>query len=59
MQDDSLFELLAASVDELVYVWRPTGEMVWTNAAFVRETGLTVEDFGFEVFSTRPGSCTW
>jgi two-component system cell cycle sensor histidine kinase/response regulator CckA len=48
MSSDPLFRAVCGGVDELVFVWRPTGEMVWTNEAFVRETGLTVEDFGFK-----------
>src|SRR5437899_3267738 len=42
------FLTLADSIDELVFVWKVTGEMLWTNRAFTRETGLRVEDFAFK-----------
>ena len=42
------FVALADSLDELVFVWKANGDMLWTNRAFVRETGMTVEDFGFQ-----------
>jgi PAS domain-containing protein len=38
---------LANAVNELVFVWKPTGEMLWVNRAFESELGMTVEDFGF------------
>ncbi|MDX2094155.1 MAG: ATP-binding protein [Kofleriaceae bacterium] len=41
------FEGLADSLDELVFIWRLTGEMLWVNGAFERETGMGVADFGF------------
>ncbi|HVJ14881.1 MAG TPA: ATP-binding protein, partial [Polyangiaceae bacterium] len=41
------FIALADSLDELVFVWKTNGDMLWTNRAFVHETGLTVADFGF------------
>ena len=41
------FLALASAVEELVYVWRPSGEMLWVNRAFERETGMTLEEFGF------------
>jgi two-component system, chemotaxis family, CheB/CheR fusion protein len=42
------FVALAESLDEPVFVWKASGEMLWTNQAFVRETGMTVEDFRFQ-----------
>ncbi len=42
------FLALADSLDELVFVWREDGEMLWTNAAFRRVTGFTAEDFRFK-----------
>src|SRR5688572_8474705 len=42
------FIALADSLDELVFVWKTNGDMLWTNRAFVHETGMTVEDFGFQ-----------
>lgn len=42
------FLALAATTDDLVFVWKVTGEMLWVNRAFERETGMTVEDFGFQ-----------
>ncbi len=42
------FLALAEAIDEPVFVWDPNGAMLWTNAAFVRETGMTVEDFAFQ-----------
>ncbi len=42
------FFAIAESLDDLVFVWQADGAMLWTNSAFVRETGMTVEDFGFE-----------
>ena len=42
-----LFVALAEALDELVFVWKASGEMLWTNSSFVRESGLSVEDFGF------------
>jgi PAS domain S-box-containing protein len=47
MNSTDLFKALAGSVSELVFIWTEAGQMLWTNEAFVRETGLTVEDFGF------------
>jgi two-component system cell cycle sensor histidine kinase/response regulator CckA len=41
------FLALAGTTDELVFVWKHTGEMLWVNAAFTRETGLSLADFGF------------
>jgi len=38
---------LANAVNELVFVWKPTGEMLWVNHAFESELGMTVEDYGF------------
>jgi two-component system cell cycle sensor histidine kinase/response regulator CckA len=43
------FSALAESLDDLVFVWREEdGAMLWTNRAFVRETGFTAEDFRFK-----------
>jgi PAS domain S-box-containing protein len=47
MNSTDFFKALAGSVSELVFIWTEAGQMLWTNEAFVRETGLTVEDFGF------------
>lgn len=41
------FVALAACIDELVFVWKVTGEMLWVNPAFERETGMKLGDFGF------------
>jgi PAS domain S-box-containing protein len=42
------FLAFADSLDELVFVWREDGEMLWTNRAFRRVTGFSVEDFLFK-----------
>lgn len=34
-------------VDELVFVWTVSGDLLWGNQAWQRETGFTAEDFGF------------
>lgn len=41
------FDALANAVDEMVYVWRANGEMLWVNPVFERQTGMRLEDFGF------------
>ncbi len=41
-------DALAEAIDVLVFVTEPTGRMLWTNAAFVRQTGFRAEDFWFE-----------
>jgi PAS domain S-box-containing protein len=46
--DVEAFLAVADSVDELVFVWTVAGEMLWTNRAFTRETGMQVSDFGFD-----------
>jgi len=47
LEPDSPFLALARSLDELVFVWRASGEMLWVNESFVRVTGMTCEDFAF------------
>ena len=42
------FEAFADSVDELVFVWTTSGDLLWANQAFERETGLKADDFGFK-----------
>jgi PAS domain S-box-containing protein len=42
------FQALAAETDRMVFVWATDGRMLWTNEVFVRETGLTPSDFGFD-----------
>jgi two-component system cell cycle sensor histidine kinase/response regulator CckA len=41
------FFALAAACDELVFVWKVTGEMLWVNPSFERETGMNAADYGF------------
>jgi len=38
---------LANAVNELVFVWRPTGEMLWVNRAFETEVGMTASELCF------------
>jgi two-component system, cell cycle sensor histidine kinase and response regulator CckA len=38
---------LASSMDDLVFCWRQTGEMLWTNPSFERVTGMTAADFAY------------
>src|SRR5262245_11305698 len=38
---------LANAVNDLVFVWKPSGEMLWVNRAFESELGMSIEDFGF------------
>jgi hypothetical protein len=42
------FQALAAETDRMVFVWATDVRMLWTNEVFVRETGLTPSDFGFD-----------
>jgi PAS domain S-box-containing protein len=47
METNQLFLTLAATLEDLVFVWRPEGTMLWANPAFVRATGMNPEDFTF------------
>ena len=47
-RDGEAFRALVGSLDDLVFVWKTSGEMLFVNDAFVRVTGLTTEDFGFQ-----------
>jgi len=40
-------KVLGDLVDELVFVWTVSGDLLWGNRAWQRETGFTAEDFGF------------
>jgi two-component system cell cycle sensor histidine kinase/response regulator CckA len=43
-----LFYAVATSSQRLVFIWTLDGRMLWTNETFVRETGLSIADFGFD-----------
>jgi PAS domain S-box-containing protein len=40
-------KLLGDLIDELVFVWALSGDLLWGNQAWQRETGFNAEDFGF------------
>ena len=42
------FEDFADSLDELVFVWKPNGDLLWMNRAFMRESGKTTGDLGLQ-----------
>jgi two-component system cell cycle sensor histidine kinase/response regulator CckA len=47
-EDHRMFEALAGSLDQLVFVTEVTGRMLWCNDAFTAQTGFAAGDFQFE-----------